>query len=246
MFTLFSLFRPLPAGSSRPPAERNDRHPCAGLFFVLFATTVRGGALPIPPDAWVNRTNLKPQYFLSLANEYPNLGGVIHRAVLFGDARFDPRAGVFAYDREDGPLPVFVTGRFDPRRPGVQHLVYTATDSGGRKVSFTRTLVVLPPGCIARFDVTGRFGPHDTRLLDETRCNRLSTDLTFLAVDVTAPPEAEYAFREIRRPWRGDSGVAGQPCLNPGTHLGHHQANTQPCGNLSEGLGGPGLRNTGE
>ena len=165
--------------------------------------------IPMACEAWSDPTNLVPAYYESISNEYPNLGGVVSEAILYGDESFSPTNGVVAYDREDGYLPFTVSGTVDVFRAGVYTLNYAATDSATQTVRFARTIEVLPSNEVAVVDVYGRFGSNDVRRLDSSYENRLATNLTFITFDVTAPRGAVYRYWEIDRPWPdGASGAS--------------------------------------
>jgi hypothetical protein len=169
------------------------------------------GVLPIAPDAWVD-SNLKPEYYENVDSQYPNIGGIAHKAILFGSS-FDPEKGVLAYDKEDGYINVTVTGTVDTNTPGMQHIQYSATDSDGHTVEFDRKIYVLKTGRIAKWDIQGRFGANDNRNLNGAYQNVLVDDITNFYIDITAPENAEYKYKEIRRTWA--DGATGAANTNP-------------------------------
>jgi hypothetical protein len=185
---------------------KNTKKTLTLLLLITLTTATAHARIPIPPDAWVNTTNLLPQYYETITNQYPNIGGVYHRALLFGDTTFNPTNGVLAYDREDGYLPLTITGTIDTHTPGTYTLHYSATDSANQTTRFHRTIQILPQGTIAQIQITGRFGPNDIRPLNNTYQNTLATNLTFIRYDVAAaPPNATYTYREITRNWPNKS-----------------------------------------
>jgi hypothetical protein len=184
---------------------------------MLFASVLSfADELPIPPDAWVDTTNLKPEYYESISNEYPNIGGVMHMALSFGDSTFYPTNGVLAYDREDGYLPVSVSGTVDVYNAGTYWLDYSATDSVGQTVEFRRKIIVLPSNVVARISTTGRFGAQDIRSLPKSYRDSLATNVSFIRYFVrAAPTNALQQFKEIRRAW--SDGASGATNVAPPT-----------------------------
>ena len=181
------------------------------IFVLVGANASFCGILPIAPDAW-DDSNLKPEYYENKDSQYPNIGGVAHKAVLFGSS-FDPAEGVLAYDKEDGYIQVNISGTVDTSKSGMQTVQYSATDSDGNTVEFERKIYVLPQGVDSEWEVKGRFGSNDVRDLDSSYENTLADNLTFISVDITAPSDAQFSYREIRREWADGASEADN--INP-------------------------------
>jgi len=78
-------------------------------------------------------------------NTLPVLFGANDVEVYVGD-EFNPMAGVFAMDAEDGPVPaanISVAGTVDLTTAGNYTLTYTVTDSAGGETTVTRVVTVL-------------------------------------------------------------------------------------------------------
>jgi len=78
-------------------------------------------------------------------NTLPVLFGADDIELYVGDS-FDPKAGVFAMDAEDGPVPaasIVVSGTVDLTTAGEYTLTYTVTDSDGGVTTATRVVTVL-------------------------------------------------------------------------------------------------------
>ncbi|MGL4820772.1 MAG: immunoglobulin-like domain-containing protein [Bacilli bacterium] len=76
-------------------------------------------------------------------NTAPTISGASNVTINVGDT-FDPRAGVTATDKEDGPLTSSITieGKVDTSQAGVYTLTYRVADSKGLTASVTRTVTV--------------------------------------------------------------------------------------------------------
>ena len=119
-----------------------------------------------------------------VANTPPVISGVSDVTIKVGE-NFDRRAGIRAYDKENGDLTgnIQIQGHVDTNQEGVYTLTYTVTDSQGVTTTAVRRVIVVkkpntPPVIQGVYDTTIKVGEAFNAMAGVTAYDEEDGDLT--------------------------------------------------------------------